>query len=412
MKITRLLGQLMTRFVDDRRGGFAILFGIAGPVLLLLLAGGVEVAEVVKAKRELQWDVDTAALNGARELGTDQSSATATRAQTMAASLATQSTPRWAVVTTSGMDAPDGSVTVDQTASRPSFFGSLLPPGGWHLHVTSTAVSNVKAPLCVLGLQSTTGQVVSLQSASKMTAAGCLVQSDADIAVSSSGAMQASAVHSVGAAQGPISPFPITDAPAIADPFTSLSISVPSQCTDSGIDVGNGSQTLNPGVHCGNVQIQGSGTLTLNPGDHYFVNTSFNVNGNAKLLGSDVVLVLKGSTLFQFQGTAYLSFNGRQSGSYAGFVIVSDRSYTGTLSISTDSAHVLHGTIYLPNGSLAVSGSGNKVADQSPWTVVVAQKVSTSGSANLIINSNYASSSVPVPSGVGNSLGDLPHLSR
>ena len=412
MKTSRLSGRLLSRFFEDTRGGFALLFGIAGPFLLLLVAGAVEVAEVVKAKRELQWDVDTAALNGARELGTDQSNATAVRAQNLATSLATQSTPRWSVVTTSAMDATDGSVSVDQTASRPSFFGSLLPPGGWHLHVTSTAVSNAKAPLCVLGLQSTTGQVVALQSTSKVTAAGCLVQSDADIAVSSSASIQASAVQSVGAAQGPISPSPITDAPAIADPFASLSISVPSQCTDNGIDVGSGSQTLNPGVHCGNIQIQGSGTLTLNPGDHYFVNTSFNVNGNAKLLGSDVVLVLKGSTLFQFQGNAYLSFNGRQSGSYAGFVIVSDRSFTGTLGISTDSAHVLHGTIYLPNASLSVSGSGNKVADQSPWTVVVAQKVSASGSANLVINSNYASSSVPVPSGVGNTSGELPHLSK
>ncbi len=412
MRALRLSRGCLLRFLKDTRGGFAILFGIASPVLLLLIAGGMEVAEVVKAKRELQWDVDTAALNGARELGTDKSSATAVRAQNLATSLATQSTPRWIVVTTSAMDATGGSVTVDQTASRASFFGNILPPGGWRLHVTSTAVSNAKAPLCVLGLQSTTGQVVSLQSTSKVTAAGCLVQSDADIAVSSSATMQASAVHSVGAAQGPISPSPITDAPAIADPFASLSISVPSQCTDSGIDVSNGSQTLNPGVHCGNVQIQGSGTLTLNPGDHYFVNTSFNVNGAAKLLGSDVVLVLKGTTKFQFQGNAYLSFNGRQSGSYAGFVIISDRSFTGTLGISTDSAHILHGTIYLPNASLAVSGSSNKVADQSPWTVIVAQKVSTSGSTNLVINSNYASSSVPVPSGVGSTPGGLPHLSN
>jgi hypothetical protein len=253
--------------------------------------------------------------------------------------------------------------------------------------------------------------VVSIQSSSKLTAAGCLVQSDADIAVSSSASMQASAVHSVGAAQGPISPSPITDVPAITDPFASLAISVP-PCTDYGIDVGNGAQTLNAGVHCGNVQIQGSGTLTLNPGDHYFVNTQFNVEGNAKLLGSNVVLILKGSTKFQFQGNASLSFDGRQSGSYAGFVLITDRSFTDTLSISTDSAHQLHGTIYLPNASLAVSGKGNKVADQSPWTVVVAQKISTDGSANLVINSNYAGSSVPVPSGVGDITGGLPHLSN
>lgn len=412
MSISTPLRRFAQQLWSDKRGGFAILFGVACPVLLVLVGGGVEVAEVVKARRELQWDVDTAALNGARELGTDQSKATATRAQSLASSLAAQSTSRWSVVTTAAVDAPNGAVTVEQSASRPSLFGSLLPPGGWHLHVTSTAVSNSKAPLCVLGLQPTTGQVVALQSSSKVTATGCLVQSDADLVASSTASLQAAAVRSVGAAQGPVSPTPITDAPNISDPFSSLPITVPTQCSDKGVDVGSGSRSLNPGVHCGNVQIQGSGSLTLNPGEHYFVNTQFNVEGNAKIIGSDVVLIVKGATKFQFQGNAYLSFDGRQSGTYAGFVLISDRSFTDTLSISTDSAHVLHGTVYLPAAALLISGKGNKVADQSPWTVIVAQKLTTSGSANLVINSNYSTSSVPVPPGVGSIGGGSPHLSE
>ena len=44
---------------------------------------------------------------------------------------------------------------------------------------------------------------------------------------------------------------------------------------------------------------------------------------------------------------------------------------------------------------------GNKVADQSAWTVIVAQAIQMSGSPNLVVNANYASSSVPVPGGVG-----------
>ena len=51
---------------------------------------------------------------------------------------------------------------------------------------------------------------------------------------------------------------------------------------------------------------------------------------------------------------------------------------------------------------MKVTGSGNKIADQSPWTVVVASKLAVSQSANLVINSDYGRSSVPVPAGVGN----------
>ena len=377
----------------------------------MLVAGGAEVAEVVKAKRELQWDVDTAALNGARELGTDRSNATAVRAKTFAASLATRSTARWTVVTSSAMDATTGAVTVDQTASRASFFGNLLPPGGWHLHVTSTAVSNAKAPLCVLGTQAWGQNVVSLHTSSQINASGCLVQSDSDLVSTGSSGVLAAAVRTVGAASGAISPAPITDAPAIPDPFSSLAIAVPKQCTDQGITVtSGGTASYPPGVHCGIVQVQGSGSLVLGPGDHYFLNTIFDLIGNGAITGSDVVLVFSGTSAFGFKGNASLSLDGRQSGPFAGFVLVTDRNYIGSLEISTSNAHRLHGTIYVPNGNLLVSGSGTKVADQSPWTVVVAKTLTTDGSAQMMINSNYAGSFVPVPAGVG--AGGTPHLAN
>ncbi len=396
-------GRFCSSFVRDQRASILMLFGLAAPVLLLLAAGTVELAEVVKTKHALQWEVDEAALNGARELGTDQSSATAERARVYAAKLAAQATARWTVQTTAQANTTSGSMTVVQTASRPSFFGNLLPPGGWRLDVTGTAVANSKVPLCVLGLQSGSQQAVSLLTSSAVTAANCLVQSDSNISAAGGTAMTAAAVRSVGSATGSISPPPVTDAPPISDPFFSLNIDVPPQCNDQGLVLGNGTHSLNPGVHCGTFQLTASATLVLNPGEHYFQNGSFDVRGNAQITGNDAVLIFKGETLLQFRGNGFMSFDGRQTGPYAGFVLVADRSFTGTLGISTDSAHKLHGTIYLPNATLAVAGAGNKVADQSPWTVVVAKALTTDGSANLVINSNYAGSPVPVPRGVGSS---------
>lgn len=400
---------MFRQFRSDSRGGFALLFGIVAPAVLLLLCGSVEVAEVVKAKRELQWNVDTAALNGAREMGTDLSSATAARAQSFAGSLAARSTPRWTVTTAAQIDSAQGTMTVSQTAWRASYFGSLLPPGGWHIGVSSTAVVNQRVPLCVLGLQSG-GTNIALHASSTVTAGGCLVQSNNNIQVESSASLQAAAVRSVGAAKGPIAPPAITDAPAIADPFQSLDIAIPKTCTDHGIEVTEGTQSLNPGVHCGAVKLQGNAVLTLNPGEHYFVNGQFNLGGTSRISGTDVVLIFKGNWQLKCADSAYVSLMGRQSGPYAGFVLVTDRSFGGKLSISTDHARQLYGTIYLPNATLDVTGTGNKVADESPWTVVVAKGLTTDGSANLVINSNYNGALVPVPAGVGTS--DMTHLSN
>lgn len=429
-----LLKPTVQKIWGDKRGGIAVLFGIVAPVLLLLLCGGTELADVMKARRELQWDVDTAALNGARELGTDQSSATATRAQNMAASLAAQSTPHWTVSTTAQIDATQGTVTVSQTATRSSYFGNLLVPGGWHIGVSSTAIANQKLPLCVLALQNN-GNVpapppgpagaptpppppgpgpgatnLALHATSTVTATGCLVQSNSSIGADKGASMQAAAVRSVGAATGSIIQAPITDAPAIADPFASLNISVPSTCSDNGLNLNGGTQSLNPGVHCGNIHLQGDAVLTLNPGEHYFVNGQFNLDQTSQVTGSDVVLIFKGNWKIQCAGGAVISLEGRHSGPYAGFVLVTDRTLGGVLTISTNNARQLYGTIYLPNATLDVTGTGNQVADQSPWTVVVAMGLTTDGSAKLVINSNYAGASVPVPVGVGSS--GMAHLSN
>jgi len=57
--------------------------------------------------------------------------------------------------------------------------------------------------------------------------------------------------------------------------------------------------------------------------------------------------------------------------------------------ISSDAARQLLGTIYIPSATLAVTGTSNRVADQSAWTVIVAKSIQLTGSPNLVINHNY-----------------------
>jgi len=95
---------------------------------------------------------------------------------------------------------------------------------------------------------------------------------------------------------------------------------------------------------------------------------------------------------------------GRNSGRWAGFVIVSNRTSTKHVSFKSTKVERLLGTIYLPKTTIYVTSPGN-VAQGSQWSVVVAKNVITSNSSNLVINSDYDSSPVPVPDGVGNRAG-------
>ncbi|PLX35810.1 MAG: hypothetical protein C0606_17060 [Hyphomicrobiales bacterium] len=58
------------------------------------------------------------------------------------------------------------------------------------------------------------------------------------------------------------------------------------------------------------------------------------------------------------------------------------------------------GTIYLPKGVLIIDAT-NTVADQSAYTAIVAERLELQSSPNLVLNTNYGATDVPVPPGVG-----------
>jgi hypothetical protein len=389
-------------FAGNTQGGVILAFALGLPVLSILAAGAVELAEVANAKSKLQAIVDAAALKGAGELASDQTTATTERTRVFADWKASEVGMRWTITSSVVADAPRGRMTVGLSAVRPSFFGSLLPPGGFRLAASAAARNQNETPLCVLATHGAGAQVLTLAGNANLKAATCLVQSNRDVAAANNSRIEAGKVQAATAASGTISPAPVTDVPVRVDPFAALPISVPATCTTNfDVIINSGTYPVSPGVHCGKVDISGSAVLQLSPGDYYFVGSSVTIRGNAQVSGTDAALIFKGQTTVDFSGNATVSLEGRRSGTYAGFVVVGDRSFTGTMTFSTPYARKLHGTIYLPNGDLAVSGYNTRVADLSSWTIVVTRKLDVSGTAALTINSDYLSGSVPVPAGAG-----------
>lgn len=389
-----------------------LIFALGLPALLLAALGAVDLTAVVNDRAKMQAVADFSALNAAKQLALDTSSATATRAQNEAQSELADVATRWTLSISAAVVEDGKAVQVHVTGHRPSYFHDLLPRGGWTANAAATAEIEGLTPLCVLGSGADTGgllglglgssaNVITLKNTAQLSAASCLVQSNNAIKVQNSASVTAQAVQAVGTASGAITPDAMTGAAAITDPFASLNTSVPSLCTDIGLSLQTGTKILQPGVHCGVYAVLNNATLILAPGDHYFFAGTLSLANNARLIGIDVALVFDTLSFFTFSDQSDIELEGRKTGKFAGFVIATTPGNTKTFTISTTAAHKLLGVVYIPNGLLSVTGN-SQVAENSAWTVVVAKTISISGGANLVVNANYTWNNVPpVPTGVG-----------
>jgi Flp pilus assembly protein TadG len=395
--------EFIRRVLRDIGGGTAVIFAIAAPALGLLACGAIDLASVGNDRSAMQDAADATALAMAKQLSLSTASGISSRATDYADAQLGPIVSNDNVAVTATIGSDNSSVTVTVDGRRPSFFGNLLPPGGWSINTSATASTLGQLPLCVLSSGTGSSNDLLVQNTSLMTASNCLVQANADLAVDSGAQVTAGLAQAAGSATGPISPTPQAGAPTISDPFASVSITPPllGLCNLLDIVYDVGVNLITPGTHCGNMTVKQGATVILLPGVHYFAKGVLSMQGNSTLQGSNVVLVFNDDASFNFQDSSSIKLAGRQSGSYAGFVIATTRTNTNTFNISSTSARQLEGAVYIPDATLSITGAGDKVADQSAWTVIVAQAIQMTGSPNLVINANYASSVVPVPGGVG-----------
>ena len=196
------------------------------------------------------------------------------------------------------------------------------------------------------------------------------------------------------------SPSASVGAAPIPDPFIDLKLKH-GPCTDLGLDLLILShKSLAPGVHCGVYKVAQGGDLTLEKGEHYFAGAQLVVRQDGTLVGDDVVLIFDKGAQITFQDDAKVNLKGRRSGPLAGFVMIAARDNTNDLKIWSDNVDELLGVVYAPNAKVQVDGKA-EVAEDSDWTVVVAKSLEVRGSASLRLNTDYTSSLVPVPQGVG-----------
>ena len=392
-----------------QRGQLALITAIVALPLSVAVVFAAELTALSGERSKMQAAVDAAALAGAREIGVSGGAERDIKGFTerFAKEQTDEIIPHVRTKFTAEQ-LPEGAVRIDGVGTRNSFFGNMVPKGGFVIRVRSEALALGQQPLCVVATgSSTVTRAIDAKEQSRIFAPNCLIHSNADMELSDKAVIDAGSIQASGSAEGDgYSPKANEGALVLRDPFQSRSIRRKnSKCSDGIKDgvvqqklVTNGVHRVRTGIKRQQFTARGTAEFRLDPGDHYFCQP-LTIEEQGKLTGDNVVLIFENGAL-NATGDAKVALTGRNSGSWSGFVLVSARENEAYTILSSSFVDKLLGIIYLPNSNLFVNAKGN-VAEDSLWSVVIARNIALAGGSTLVINDSYAGSGVPVPKGVG-----------
>ncbi len=400
------------RLFADRRGGMAVTFALASP--LLFAAGGfaIDYANVMALRGSLQTIADGAALAAAREfrLGNADAQTISTVAGNHAAGAL--ATAGLTATVAPQVDSTTKTVTVRLSATPSTWVMHWADLGAAETSVEATAKVVGGAPICVIGLNGNQQQTVFLSQSAHLKAPGCSVYSDSTndkgLYIQDDAVLDAAYICSAGGKEklgaGTFNPNPETDCPSIPDPLAARPApTVSGSCSHNRFEVHSGSVILKPGVYCGGLTIEGTAQVRLEPGIYVIKSGDFKIADTADVAGVNVGFYLTGSNpRLLFEGASTISLTAPKTGDMAGILVFEDRRISNVVKheISADNANTLLGTFYIPRGQLDVSAN-KPVADKSAYTIVVANRFTLGAGPTMVLNTNYSSTDVPVPDGVG-----------
>jgi Flp pilus assembly protein TadG len=405
--------SLFRRFFHDRRANVAINFALLTPVIFVAVGAAVDYSLGSSQKTGLQNAADAGALAGAKELnlgGVNQA-----YAAEIAKIVAQNNLNGENVVVAAAMTPDKAGMEVTITQKADSFFSKVMSRDPADISVRAVATSASAAQkVCVVGLDEVDTGVVNLNSAARLTAPECAVfsnsKSSSGLRAEDNSLLKAQLICSAGGKTGSASnyaPAPMTDCPVIKDPLASRPAPAVGPCNFVNLIIKDVVRVLSPGTYCGGLRIRGSARVQVQPGVYVMRNGPLLVEDNAQLEGDYVGFYFTGlDATMKFTKNAKVTLGAPKSGTMAGILFFEDRNNAvdGKFQISSDFTRKLLGTIYLSKGRLRVDGT-QPVADQSAYTAIVTRRVELTQSPNLVINSSYDATDVPVPNGIGPATG-------
>lgn len=409
----------MRRLAQCTGGGLAVIFALSAPVLIGSAGIAVDFINLNRVKVELQAAADAAAIAGAREMQvakSDDQQITSAAISYAAYKLTGNSSATAAelqakdlTVAAEVLDATS-SVRVNITERWTPFFAHFLQAGITPVRVSATARFVGSNNVCVLGLSSS-GRAVYMDRNARITGNRCGIYSNstaadgylADVGVRAQSSLNCVAGGASVASSASVSPKVLTDCPVVADPLANRPPPSVVGCDFNGLSLSGETRKLNPGVYCGGINITSASDITLNPGTYIMNNGGLNVGGQSTLRGDGVSFFITGNKAgkINFSMSSHIALSAPTGGAMAGLLFYEDRTIRTNLNhrISSNDARKLVGTIYLPVSSLIIDAR-DPVADQSAYTAIIVNKLELNMGPNLVLNTDYESTKVPVPEGI------------
>jgi Flp pilus assembly protein TadG len=418
-----LLPSLAKRFLAHIRGSLAVMAALAAPALLAVLAVASDYVMMSALKAELQAAADAAALGSASEFSL--TGANADKLLMIARTIAQQNLAGSTASRMSGapQETGVGGYRIDVNVIRASATVEVIIERKWSpffLHLISTRMTPVRATArahslgsgltCILALNDKKDTGLHLLKEASVAAKGCGVYVNSagqqGIRIDDNAILSAQLICVAGGfvAKGSnsISPAPTTDCPAMEDPLAGRLPPAVGPCDFKDLVIKDKTVTLDPGVYCGGLEIRGTAKVTLNEGVYIMADGPLRVMHSAEMKGKYVGFYLQGkpSTLEYDPGTA-IELSAPRKGPLAGLLLFEDR--TAPLlrkhRIGSNNAPILLGTIYLSRGLLQVDATA-PVAASSAYTALVVRSLVLDAGPNLVLNSDYDATVIPVPDGL------------
>ena len=410
---TRVDPRRRVHWQKDARGSVAINGAIALSVIMLLIGGVVDYGQATNQRSRLQTAVDTAAFAAARELGMSDAKRENVAAVVEAVvngAINSQVTikNRSPTLETAVRDQPL-EVEVKARQMTMPFFGNAFGIAPRQLVVQAVARIVGRPNICVLALDSSANGAISLETNARVTGQNCAVYSNSlstnSIKSKNSAVLSASLICAAGGkdgAKGNFNPAPLTDCPTFDDPLAGRPEPSIESCASPTLLVINGRRTLSPGTYCGGLEVGSGADVTLQSGIYVFKDGPFKVVDGGRVVGSEVGLFFTGTNaLVSIARVSSIDLGAPTSGPMAGLLMFEARNQPGTgiHQILSDDARNLLGTIYLSRSRLHIDAN-NPIADKSAYTAIVVRMLTLYGGPNLVLNSNYHMTEVPVPEGI------------
>lgn len=405
---------MLKSWVKNQQGNVAVSFAVASVALVGIGGGALDYASTTSATAHLQGITDAAVLVAVSEL--KLSGATASQSstiKTVAAEYVKRNLKKSLLNPTVTVEVSPKDGTVDLKVSGgvdTKFFGLLGLATSQTISTSARGRILGGMPLCVLALDESIEKTLTATNTAKLTATGCSVHANSThtqaIEAWGQALLATGLTCSAGGAVGGTAnyqPTAIQDCPAIPNPLASRTTPSLTGCDHTSKKITNGTHVLYPGRYCGGLKITGNARVEFNPGVYVIDSGKFEITGNATAIGENVGFFFRGSNaFFGFHGQADVSFTAPKEGEMAGLLFFEnpDQTVSYVHEITSVNTKKLVGTVYLPKSELRVSINGandGQVAEESAFTVIVARQVTLNGKSNLVLNTDFAATDVPVP---------------